>query len=53
MMTNLPHHQVQPEEIIFLLKRMLDPDDLGFAVTQEVREQIRTVLKLKEEVKTQ
>ena len=27
-----------------LLMRMLDPDDLGYAVSEEVRREIRTVL---------
>jgi signal recognition particle GTPase len=44
MMQNSTHHQALLEETLKLLKRMLDPEDLGYAVTQEVRDQIKKIL---------
>lgn len=36
------------DDAIKLLKRMLDPEDLGWAVTNEVREEIRKLMKKEE-----
>lgn len=32
------------DDAVKLLKRMLDPEDLGWAVTNEVREEIRKLM---------
>ena len=53
MMQNLTHHQAFLEETLKLLKRMLDPDDLGFAVSEEVRENIRKIFRTKENMEIQ
>jgi len=51
MMMNLIPHQDLPEEIYRFLKDLLNPEMYGHAVTQEVRDKARELLR-KEKVET-